>query len=502
MKLYKAAISGEWVIAREILEKYPEGVKASINKRGETALHIAIAANHTHFVEQLIHMNKECLDVKTYTEESGDEGNTAFCYAAISGNVKIAHIMLKKNRDLAMIPGRQNVLPIHIAALHGHGMMVRYLYEETKCILQSTENKGLIDLFVALIDSDMYVSDNQMHEQALELYRLIWEKISLFDDQELSPLMYGNSTGLMFIAAEQGNAQFLATLLSSYPSLAFEVNENGYTIFHIAILHRHMNVFKLIYEIASLKYFVNMKKDKEGNNMLHLAGKLAAPGRQNVVPGAALQLQRDLLLFEEVKEVVLPYQIEEKNERGQTPTDIFIEQHEILIQAGEEWMRNTTNSCMVVATLVATVVFAAAFTIPGGNGQDNGIPIFLNETWFKIFAISDALSLIFSISSILFFLSVIYSRYSIDDFRISLPSKMTLGLLLLFIALVTMMVAFVANFFIIFKHGLSQFAICIPIVAAYLIPVFILQHFRLIGEVIRSTYMPSMFYKRTKNTFF
>ncbi|KAF2320462.1 hypothetical protein GH714_027570 [Hevea brasiliensis] len=63
-----------------------------------------------------------------------NEGNTAFFYAAASGNVKIAQLMLKKDSNLAMIPGRQNVLPIHIAALLGHGKMVRWLYKETKNI--------------------------------------------------------------------------------------------------------------------------------------------------------------------------------------------------------------------------------------------------------------------------------------------------------------------------------------------------------------------------------
>ncbi|XP_057995721.1 ankyrin repeat-containing protein NPR4-like [Hevea brasiliensis] len=546
---------GNWEIAERVLEKFPEYAKAYINEQGETALHIATAANHPRFVEQLVNKNKQCLYIGTCTGENGDKGNTAFFYAAASGNVKIAQLMLKKDSNLAMIPRRQNVLPIHTAALLGHGKMVRWLYKETKSKLHTKQNKDLISLLVALIDSDihdiamdlvkakpglatekdrknetalhafarklrndkpatpcspwmkLYLNifsgrKNQMGKEAIELYKLIWKKILLLDDEQISELMMGDSNRLTFIAAKQGNDEFLTTLISSYPTLAFKANKKGYTIFHIAILYRQMKVFKLIHGIGSFKYFMNIKKDKEGNNMLHLAGKLAASSRQNTVPGAALQLQRDLFFFEKVKEVVLPQQIEEKNKKGKSPRYIFIEQHTEMRKDGEEWMRNTAHSCMVVATLIATVVFAAAFTVPGGNGQVNGIPILVNQNWFKIFAISDAISLISSASSILSFLSILASRYSVDDFRISLPTKLTFGLFFLFIAILTMMVAFVATFFIIFKHGLSRFAFPIAGIAVFPVLLFLFLHFGLFLEVICSTYMFFMLFRRNKNTLF
>jgi hypothetical protein len=42
-------------------------------------------------------------------------------------------------------------------------------------------------------------------------------------------------------------------------------------------------------------------------------------------------------------------------------------------------MKDTTNYCMLVVTLIATVVFAAAFTILGGNNQETETPIFLKN---------------------------------------------------------------------------------------------------------------------------
>ena len=39
-------------------------------------------------------------------------------------------------------------------------------------------------------------------------------------------------------------------------------------------------------------------------------------------------------------------------------------------------------SCTVVGALIVTLMFAAVFTVPGGNDQNNGFPIFLNKKLF------------------------------------------------------------------------------------------------------------------------
>ncbi|KAL2555626.1 Ankyrin repeat family protein [Forsythia ovata] len=90
---------------------------------------------------------------------------------------------------------------------------------------------------------------------------------------------------------------------------------------------------------------------------------------------------------------------------------------------------------MFVAALIAAVVFAAAITVPGGNNQDNGLPIFSIQNAFGIFAISDALCLFCSVSSILMFLSILTSRYAADDFLFALPNRLIIGLATLFFAI-------------------------------------------------------------------
>nr|GEV12848.1 zinc finger, CCHC-type [Tanacetum cinerariifolium] len=82
--------------------------------------------------------------------------------------------------------------------------------------------------------------------------------------------------------------------------------------------------------------------------------------------------------------MIPPSYRERKNKDGLTPHELFMIEHNDLVVKGKEWMKGTTNHCMVVAALIATIVFAAAFTISGGYNQTNGIPFFKSDIQVKI----------------------------------------------------------------------------------------------------------------------
>lgn len=170
--------------------------------------------------------------------------------------------------------------------------------------------------------------------------------------------------------------------------------------------------------------------DPHGNNILHLAGQLPLSDRLNLVSGAALQMQRELQWFKEVENFVQPAHIMWKNAEGKTPAVVFSETHQKLVSEGEKWMKETATSCTVVAALIATVVFAAAITVSGGNDQNDGTPLFIKNTQhqnqqkaFAVFGVFDAISLFSSVASILMFLSILTSRYSEVDFLRALPKS-------------------------------------------------------------------------------
>jgi hypothetical protein len=183
-----------------------------------------------------------------------------------------------------------------------------------------------------------------------------------------------------------------------------------------------------------------------------------------------------------------PSYLNKKNTRDQTPQDIFTKTHKELREDGEKWMKDTSNYCMLVATLIATVVFAAAFTVPGGNQQEKGTPIFLESNWFIVFFISDAIALLSSSSAILIFLSILTSRYKEEDFLKSLPGRLVFGLIALFISIVGMMVAFGATCFLVYGSKTTRIPIVIIASAGVPIILFVRLHYDLWFDIIYTTY--------------
>ncbi|KAL6179994.1 hypothetical protein ACLB2K_046664 [Fragaria x ananassa] len=67
-----------------------------------------------------------------------------------------------------------------------------------------------------------------------------------------------------------------------------------------------------------------------------------------------------------------------------TARELFTMNHKKLLEDAEISIKGTATSCTVVGALIVTMVFAAAFTVPGGNDGNTGFPMFLNHKLFKI----------------------------------------------------------------------------------------------------------------------
>ncbi|XP_048491128.1 ankyrin repeat-containing protein ITN1 isoform X2 [Beta vulgaris subsp. vulgaris] len=475
--------------------------------------------------------------------------NTALCLASISGVVEIAKAMVEKNDALPNIRGSQGMPPLQMAVLLGHREMVWYLISITDddqlmdhdriAILTSCIDSNLFDvaihilgkhpelavlrdgkketalhalarkpirpgsyhvrrLWMTLLGLGGKLAQRKVQEQPIEilLVQRLWEEVIKQDEKTISYLI-GYPWRLLFVAAKCGNVEFLTTLIRCYPDLIWKVDEENRSIFHIAILNRHEEIFQMIYEIGAIKDLIAVDKDTRGNNMLHLAGTLPPSHRLNCVSGSALQMQRELLWFQAVEKVVRPEYAEAENKDHISPHVLFTREHNNLRTKGEEWMKQTAQSCSVVATLIATVVFAAAFTLPGGV-DSKGTPVFVNQASFIVFSLCNALSLFSSSTSILMFLSILTSRYAEQDFLKSLPLKLMTGLIGLFVSIVTMMAAFSVTFFITFRQGVQWIPIPIILFAAIPVALFALQQYPLLLDIYCSTYRSWSLFQPTK----
>ncbi|KAJ6696659.1 hypothetical protein OIU85_003052 [Salix viminalis] len=114
----------------------------------------------------------------------------------------------------------------------------------------------------------------------------------------------------------------------------------------------------------------------------------------------------------------------------------------------EEAFNKARESHLVVAALIATVTFAAAFTLPGGYKSDQGTAILAKKVAFKVFLISDAISMVLSISAVLIHFLLAFYQGSIketteaDETTVNL---FELATLLTMIGMGTMIIAFITG---------------------------------------------------------
>ncbi|KAI3758133.1 hypothetical protein L6452_05683 [Arctium lappa] len=320
------------------------------------------------------------------------------------------------------------------------------------------------------------------------------------------------------LAVENDIPEAIDVIIRYIPQATWIKSSKDYNLSQNAIMNRSENVYKFLVEKVANNHilrtctykeddstigrpgypFQKKKKKEDHSTLLHLVGKLAPIHKLNVVPGAALQMQREFQWFKEVEKFVFPSYKEKLNHKQETPMTVFIKTHEELRKDGEEWMKKTADSYTITAALIITIAFAAAITVPGGNSGDTGKAIFERQASFIVFVVSDAISLFTSSNSLLLFLSVLTARYREEDFLKTLPTRLILGLVMLFMSMTSMIVAFSATLYLLF--GQENTWILIPIAVLTCLPIasFITLQFPLLTELIRSTYGRGIFPKHPR----
>ncbi|CAL5392618.1 unnamed protein product [Camellia sinensis] len=81
-------------------------------------------------------------------------------------------------------------------------------------------------------------------------------------------------------------------------------------------------------------------------------------------------------------------------------------------------IKKTEDTHMIVAALIATVTFAAGFTMPGGyngnQGPTQGMAILTRETAFQAFAVTNTIAMILSTSAIVTYFLGLHLRIMIS----------------------------------------------------------------------------------------
>ncbi|KAF5454992.1 hypothetical protein F2P56_024612 [Juglans regia] len=303
--------------------------------------------------------------------------------------------------------------------------------------------------------------------------------------QDKPPEMPEKETPIL-LAAKNGITEIVERILDVCPIAINDVNADNKNIVLLAVEYRQPKVlYELLRRRNISKESMFRQLDKEGNGALHLAATLGdkQPWR---IPGAALQMQWENKWYEYVRDSMRRNFFPLYNKEGKTPSDLFTETHKDLVKNGSKWLTSTSQSCSVVAALIATVAFTASTTVPGGF-DSTGIPALENKPGFDLFAVSSLVALCFSITALVMFLAILTSRYQERDFGRNLPRKLLLGLTSLFVSIAAMLISFCGGHFYVLQDQLKFAAI--PVYAVTCLPVtfFAMAQFPLYIDLLRAT---------------
>ncbi|GLJ22608.1 hypothetical protein SUGI_0425400 [Cryptomeria japonica] len=186
----------------------------------------------------------------------------------------------------------------------------------------------------------------------------------------------------LHVAVKEGNAALVKVILKYSSDCLEMVDEDGRTALHLAV-----NYAPQIFERVGgdrLKAIISSVMSKRLINCIDNKGQTAFD--------IALQKgNEDRRLYRSI--------IGYLHNHGAFKKIIDEDSSTILSIKAETWKSDIIS---VSAVLIATVAFAAAFTLPGGietKGQGPPAPILINSILFKVFVIFDALAFCYSIGS-------------------------------------------------------------------------------------------------------
>ena len=132
------------------------------------------------------------------------------------------------------------------------------------------------------------------HSLSCELLSQMKDQILISNTQQTTT---GDVVGAILRAIKEGIFEFVFDIVKADPQLAWSKDEKSANIFSVAVQYRHAKIFSLIYGLDAKRAMTCCKDSSSGNNLLHKVGMLAPSTSINDIPGAALQMQRELQWF-------------------------------------------------------------------------------------------------------------------------------------------------------------------------------------------------------------
>ncbi|KAL9408556.1 hypothetical protein AB3S75_047015 [Citrus x aurantiifolia] len=316
------------------------------------------------------------LENSTSVSHEGPNGKTALHAAAM----KFAFVdtalekLLEEKKNLIKETDQYGWTPIHYAAYHG--------------------NYRTINL---LLETDQYALD-------------IADK-----DRKMT---------VLHLAAGQGHAKIVEAIISKNPECCELVDNRGWNFLHYAMVSFHVGQLTNLLENNPLARSLIDEGDAEGNTPLHVLAAIR-PNECDVDLVRKTQANYDAVNKQNVSvRHIFNYGYPElKEEIQKLSKDVGRGQYSKGVRRAvkkyviKENYKDTRASHLVVAALIATVAFAAAFTVPGGYRSENGTAILRRNKAFQLFMVADSIAMAFSLSAVVTHFWLSYVTEETKDFN-------------------------------------------------------------------------------------
>ncbi|WOL20120.1 hypothetical protein Cni_G28922 [Canna indica] len=249
----------------------------------------------------------------------------------------------------------------------------------------------------------------------------------------------------LITSAKLGLDDFVCKVLQVCPQLATYLDLDGRNVLQAAIKYGRKEIVKTIGKMTQgnnprlpswLYSYVDVKT---GNTILHFASEKAETTED------ALQLHDELKWFEIVRKILPKELWNIRNLRDKTAQVLFTEKHEKTLNTCKTQLIEMGKTC---SALVAAVVFASSFSIPGEKDPSTGNPLYFNRMPFKIFSHAYVIGFACAATSLVLFLSLVITPYKEHDFRWAIPLKYFFACLSFAMALLAFLISSTCNIFL------------------------------------------------------
>ncbi|KAI0527330.1 hypothetical protein KFK09_002930 [Dendrobium nobile] len=291
-------------------------------------------------------------------------------------------------------------------------------------------------------------------------------------------LLDDNGLSAIHIAASKDYTEVIREILCHCPDATELTDGDGNTFLHVAAKKGATAVVKLVLSNPLFIHSIN-ETNHEGNTPLHVAAMnhnieivqlLLSHSivNKNVINCKGLTpldvaLSIDASKFGFIRTTMIKAFRSADTRFGLRRMDIMMYDDQGSLEEELDRHRAMTNNLALVAVLIATVTFAAAFTLPGGynsddNNQGQGMAILAKKLVFKVFLISNTIAMT---SSIFVTFLLIYS--SSPDYSSSPERDLRMGVIIIAmrfvqVALGGMLVAFSMGIYVVVVSQCSWLA--------------------------------------------